>query len=56
MEIPFTLHTVLLKDRQQEAEGHSRYLALLSISDRHNIIIPNDSLNVCLSNHVQGYS
>ena len=31
-------HTTVLKDRQQEAERHSRYLALLSISDTYNII------------------
>ena len=28
----------VVKDRQQEAERHSCYLALLSISDTHNII------------------
>ena len=39
-----------LKDRQQEAEGHSCYLSLLHSYPMHSIT-SNDSIAYCLSSH-----
>ena len=46
-----------LKDRQQEAERHLRYLALLSSANDHHIItyISNESLYFSLSNHINDF-
>ena len=45
---------IMFKDRQQEAEHHSAHLTLLSSYVLQRIIyyIPNESLDFCLSNHI----